>query len=81
MARDVFHPSHAIQVRGVFNGLLLNSSRFNWKLQEIITKNIGIVFNTKFREDNFIATLSDTVVSNSNLAKTAGFGEDISTPI
>jgi hypothetical protein len=50
-------------------------------LQEIITKNIGSVFNTKFRDDSFIATLLDAVASNSNLAKTTGFGEDTSTPI
>jgi hypothetical protein len=95
MAKDVFDSSTAIEIRDALNGVLVNSSRFNWKLYEafveaysvylnilfkqdntskdlaelekIIRKKIGNIFNTKFRDDNFIATLSNVVASYSNL--------------
>ena len=91
MAKDVFDTSSAIELRDALNGVLLNSSRFSWKLYEafteacsvysnvlfkqdntskdfaelekIIRKKIGDMFNTKFRDENFIATLSDVVAS------------------
>jgi poly(3-hydroxyalkanoate) synthetase len=91
MAKDVFDSSTAIEMRDALNGVLLNSSRFNWKLYEafaeaysvylnilfregntskdlaelkkIIRKKIGNIFNTKFRDDNFIATLLNVVAS------------------
>ncbi|MDQ6668214.1 MAG: hypothetical protein M3Y53_08330, partial [Thermoproteota archaeon] len=103
MAKDVFHSSTAIEVRDALNEVLINSSRFNWKLYEafaeaysvylnilfkgdntskdlaefekIIRKKIGNIFNTKFRDDNFIATLSNVVASYSNLAEATGFGK------
>jgi polyhydroxyalkanoate synthase subunit PhaC len=103
MAKDVFDSSTAIEIGDALNGVLLNSSRFNWKLYEtfteayplylnilfkegntskdlaefekIIRKKIGNIFNTKFRDDNFIVTLSDVVASYSNLAKATGFGK------
>jgi polyhydroxyalkanoate synthase subunit PhaC len=103
MAKDVFDSSTAIEIRDALNGVLVNSSRFNWKLYEafveaysvylnilfkqdntskdlaelekIIRKKIGNIFNTKFRDDNFIATLSNVVASYSNLAKATGFGK------
>ena len=81
----------AIEMRDALNGVLLNSSRFNWKLYEafaeaysvylnilfregntskdlaelekIIRKKIANIFNTKFRDDNFIATLSNVVAT------------------
>ena len=102
MATEVFDSRTAIDIRDAFNGVLLNSSRFNWKLydafteaysaylnilfkegntskdlaefEKIIRKKIGNIFNTKFRDDNFIATLSNVVSSYSNLAKATGFG-------
>ena len=102
MATEVFDSSTAIDIRDALNGVLLNSSRFNWKLydafteaysaylnilfkegntskdlaefEKIIRKKIGNIFNTKFRDDNFIATLSNVVTSYSNLAKATGFG-------
>lgn len=95
--------STAIELRDALNGVLLNSSRFNWKLYEafteaysvymdmlfkegntskdlaefekIIRKKIGSIFNTKLRDENFIATLSDVVASYSNLAKATAFGK------
>jgi hypothetical protein len=103
MAKDLFDTSSAIDVRDALIEVLVNSSRFNWKLYEafteaysvylnipfkeghpskdlaefekIIGKKIGSIFNTKFRDDNFIATLSDVVASYSNLAKATGFGK------
>ena len=102
MAKDVFDINSAVDLHSALRGLLLNSSRFNWKLYEafteaysvylnilfkevntsknfaefekIIRKKIGNIFNTKFRDDNFILTLSDVVASYSNLAKATGFG-------
>jgi len=52
MARDVFHPSYAIQVRGVFNGLLLNSSRFNWTLFDTFSEAYSVYLNVSFKADN-----------------------------
>jgi hypothetical protein len=103
MAKNFFDASTVIDVRDALNGVLLNSSRFNWKLYEafveaysvylnilfkegstakdlaefekIIRKKIGNIFNTKFRDDNFIVTLSNVVASYSNLAKATGFGK------
>jgi polyhydroxyalkanoate synthase len=103
MARDVFDSSPVIETRDALNGVLLNSSRFNWKLYEafteaysvylctlskeggtskdlgefekIIRKKIGNIFNSKFRDDNFIAILSDVVASYSNLARATSFGK------
>lgn len=103
MAKNFFGASTVIDVRDALNGVLLNSSRFNWKLYEafveaysvylnilfkegstakdlaefekIIRKKIGNIFNTKFRDDNFIVTLSNVVASYSNLAKATGFGK------
>lgn len=103
MAKDVFDSSTAIEIRDALNGVLLNSSRFNWKLYEafveaysvylnilfkedntskdlaelekIIRKKIGNIFNTKFRDDNFITVLLNVVASYSNLAKVTGFGK------
>ena len=103
MAKDVLDTSSAIELRDALNGVLLNSSRFSWKLYEafteacsvysnvlfkqdntskdfaefekIIRKKIGDMFSTKFRDENFIATLSNVVTSYSNLAKATGFGK------
>jgi class III poly(R)-hydroxyalkanoic acid synthase PhaC subunit len=103
MAKNFFGASTVIDVRDALNGVLLNSSRFNWKLYEafveaysvylnilfnegstakdmaefekIVRKKIGNIFNTKFRDDNFIVTLSNVVASYSNLAKATGFGK------
>src|SRR5207247_5734939 len=97
MVKDIFDTSAAIELRDAWNGVLLNSSRFNWKLYEafaeaysvylnmlfkesnsskdlpefekIVREKIGNIFNTKFRDDNFIKTLSDVVASYSNLAE------------
>src|SRR5439155_11907258 len=99
----IFDTSAAIQLRDAWNGVLLNSSRFNWKLYEafaeaysvylnmlfkesnsskdlpefekIVREKIGNIFNTKFRDDNFITTLSDVVASYSKLAEATGFGK------
>ena len=99
----VFDTSSALELRDALNVVLLNSSRFNWKLYEaftqaysaylnilfkedntskhfaeferIIRKKIGNKFNTNFRDDDFIATLSDVVANYSNLAKATDFGK------
>ena len=40
MAKDVFDSSTAIEMRDALNGVLLNSSRFNWKLYESIRRGL-----------------------------------------
>jgi polyhydroxyalkanoate synthase subunit PhaC len=45
------------------------------ELEKIVRKKIGNIFNTKFRDDTFITTLSDIVASYSNLAAITGFGQ------
>jgi class III poly(R)-hydroxyalkanoic acid synthase PhaC subunit len=103
MTKNIFGVSRATEIRDVLNGMLLHSSRFNWKLYEvfadaysvyfnvlmkegnsfhdisefekIVRKKIGNIFNTKFRDDTFITTLSDLVASYSNLAAITGFGQ------
>jgi class III poly(R)-hydroxyalkanoic acid synthase PhaC subunit len=52
-----------------------NTSKDLAELEKVIRKKIGNKFNTKFRDDNFIATLSNVVASYSNLAKATGFGK------
>ena len=52
-----------------------NTSKDLAELEKIIRKTIGNLFNTKFRDDNFIATLSNVVASYSNLAKATGVGK------
>jgi hypothetical protein len=52
-----------------------NTSKDLAELEKIIRKKIGILFLTKFRDDNFIATLSNVVASYANLAKATGFGK------
>lgn len=103
MGRNVFGANSATETQDALNGVLLHSSRFNWKLYEafadaysvylnalikedsnsydiselekIVRKKIGNIFNTKFRDDTFITTLSDVVASYSNLAAITGFGQ------
>ena len=52
-----------------------NTSKSLAELEKIIRKGISNVFNTRFRDDNFIASLSDVVANYSNLAKATGFGK------
>jgi hypothetical protein len=52
-----------------------NTSKNFAEFEKIIRQQIGNIFNTKFRDDNFIATLSGVVASYSNLAKATGFGK------
>jgi hypothetical protein len=52
-----------------------NTSKNFAEFEKIIRQQIGNIFNTKFRDDNFIATLSDVVTSYSNLAKGTGIGK------
>ena len=52
-----------------------NTSKDVAEFENIIKKKIGNIFDTKFRDDIFIAALSDVVASYSNLAKATGFGE------
>jgi hypothetical protein len=105
MAKDVFDTSSPIEVRDALKEVLVNSSRFNWKLYEafteaysvylnllfkedntsknfaefekIIRQQIGNIFNTKFRDDNFIATLSDVVVILININSLTSISQQI----
>ncbi len=52
-----------------------NSIKDLTEFEKIIRKTTGNIFNTKFRDDNFITSLSNVVASYSNLAKATGFGK------
>jgi polyhydroxyalkanoate synthase subunit PhaC len=45
------------------------------ELQKIVRSRISNIFNQRFREADFVSTLSDTVASYSTLAKSTGFGQ------
>ena len=57
-----------------------NTSK-NFAEFEKIRQQIGNIFNTKFRDDNFIATLSGVVASYLKSGEGHRFWEDSSTPI
>ena len=44
------------------------------QLEKLLRSRVGDVFNERFREDEFVTTLSNTVASYSELAKRTGFG-------
>jgi polyhydroxyalkanoate synthase subunit PhaC len=44
-------------------------------LEKIVKSRISNIFNLRFREADFVSTLSDTVASYSTLAKSTGFGQ------
>ena len=45
------------------------------ELEKIVRSRISNIFNLKFREEDFVSTLSDSVASYSALAKSTGFGQ------
>jgi polyhydroxyalkanoate synthase subunit PhaC len=45
------------------------------ELEKIVRSRISNIFNQRFREEDFVSTLSDTVASYSTLAKSTGFGQ------
>ncbi|HZC20166.1 MAG TPA: hypothetical protein VE223_00835, partial [Nitrososphaeraceae archaeon] len=44
------------------------------QLEKLLRSRVGDVFNKRFREEEFVTTLSNTVASYSELAKRTGFG-------
>ena len=44
--------STPIELRDALNGVLLNSSRFNWRLYEAFTKAYSVYLNILFKEGN-----------------------------
>jgi len=45
------------------------------ELEKIVRSRISSIFNLRFRDEDFVSTLSDTVASYSALAKSTGFGQ------
>ena|ERR1700739_385632 len=45
------------------------------ELEKIVKSEISNIFNLRFREEDFVSTLSDTIASYSTLAKNIGFGQ------
>jgi polyhydroxyalkanoate synthase subunit PhaC len=45
------------------------------ELEKIVRSRISNIFNLRFREEDFVSTLSDSVASYSTLAKSTGFGQ------
>ena len=59
MARDVFDSSTAIEIRDALNGVLLNSSRFNWKLYEAFAEAYSVYLNILFKEGDTSKDLAE----------------------
>jgi hypothetical protein len=59
MAKDVFDSSTAIEIGDALNGVLLNSSRFNWKLYETFTEAYSVYLNILFKEGNTLKDLAE----------------------
>jgi hypothetical protein len=45
------------------------------ELEKIVRSRISNIFNLRFRDNDFVSTLSDTVASYSALVKSTGFGQ------
>jgi hypothetical protein len=45
------------------------------ELEKTVRSKISDIFNLRFREEDFVSTLSDTLTSYSALAKRTGFGQ------
>jgi transposase len=59
MAKHVFVSSTAIEIRDALNGVLLNSSRFNWKLYEAFVEACLVYLNVLFKQDNTSKDLAE----------------------
>jgi hypothetical protein len=59
VAKDVFDSSIAIEIRDALNGVLLYSSRFNWKLYEAFAEAYSVYMNILFKEGNTSKDLVD----------------------
>lgn len=59
MAKDVFDTSTAMELRDAWNGVLLNSARFNWKVYEAFTEAYTVYLNILFEESDSSKDLAE----------------------
>src|SRR5215469_7594231 len=70
---STFLESYSVYLKTILEGN--NISNGLPELEKIVKSRISNLFNLRFREEDFVSTLSDTVVSYSALAKSTGFGQ------
>jgi polyhydroxyalkanoate synthase len=70
---SAFSEAYSVFIRTNLEGN--NIARDSPELENIVRSRIRDVFNVRFREEDFVSALSDTVASYSELAKSTGFGQ------
>ena len=68
-----FSEAYSLYMKTILEGN--NISKGLPELEKIVKSRISNLFNVRFREEDFVSTLSDTVASYSTLAKSIGFGQ------
>lgn len=70
---NTFSEAYSVYVKTILEGN--NIAKDLPELEKIVRSRVNNIFNSKFREEDFVSTLSDTVASYSELAKSTGFGQ------
>ena len=70
---NTFSEAYSVYLKTILEGN--NISKDLPELEKIVRSRISNIFNLRFREEDFVSTLSDTVASYSALAKSTGFGQ------
>jgi polyhydroxyalkanoate synthase len=68
-----FSEAYSVYIKTILEGN--NVAKDLPDLERIVRSRIHSIFDTRFREDDFVNTLSETVASYSSLAKNIGFGQ------
>jgi polyhydroxyalkanoate synthase subunit PhaC len=70
---NTFSEAYSVYLKTILEGN--NIAKDLPDLEKIVRSRISNIFNLRFREEGFVSALSDTVASNSALAKSTGFGQ------
>ena len=70
---DTFSEAYSVYVRTILEGN--NIAKDLPELENVVRSKIRDVFDSRFREEGFVSTLSSTVASYSELAKITAFGQ------
>ena len=70
---NTFSDVYSVYIKAISEGN--NTAKDLPELEKIVKSRINKIFDQKFREKDFVNTLSDTVSSYSTLAKSTGFGQ------
>jgi polyhydroxyalkanoate synthase len=70
---NTFSEAYSVYLKTILEGN--NIFKDMPELEKVVRSRISNLFNLRFREEDFVSTLSDTVTSYSALAKSTGFGQ------